>query len=476
MLEVSEGGGLARLPEPDAGDLFFDLEGDPFAGDGGLEYLFGWAAVPGDGGDPAYGHTWAHDGPSERAAFEHFIDMVMERREEHPAMHVYHYAPYEPAALKRLMGRYATRAREVDELLRAGAFVDLYQVTRQAVRAGVESYSIKKLERFFGYERRVDLPDVSLPKRRMEVLLQTGQGHEAPGEIREIVRGYNEDDCVSTWRLRQWLEQRRDEWIAAGVEVARPQPREGEPGEELTERQEKLEDLRRRLIEGLSPLPEERDDEEQARWLLAHMLDWHWREEKAAWWEFFRLRDLPEEDMRDEKAAIAGLRWREQLPKVGKERTPRHRYSYPEQLVEIGEGSGAVLRPGRREAGVRSSASTSWPGRWTSSTVETGRRIARSCVFDARRGSREGPAGEPDAPRGLGRGKRSENRRVRELRPRRPRPAARPRSKADGPPGPCATTGSPPSTPPDASPPSSTAEPCRCRDRRAAARPTRGPA
>ena len=339
MLPVGEGSGLARLPEPDAGDLFFDLEGDPFAGDGGLEYLFGWAAVPRDGGDPDYGHTWACDAPSERAAFEGFIDMVMERRERHPGMHIYHYAPYEPAALKRLMGRYATRAQEVDELLRAGAFVDLYQVTRQAVRAGVESYSIKQLERFFGYERRVDLPDVSLPKRRLEVLLQTGQGREAPDPIREIVRGYNEDDCVSTWRLRQWLEQRRAEQIAAGVAVPRPQPREGEAGEDLKEWQQQLEDLRGRLIEGVPPLPEERDGEEQARWLLAHMLDWHWREEKAAWWEFFRLCDLPEEEMLDEKAAIAGLEWREQLPKVGRERTPRHRYSYPEQLVEIGEGA-----------------------------------------------------------------------------------------------------------------------------------------
>ena len=340
MLEVGEGRGLARLPEPDPGDLFFDLEGDPFAGDGGLEYLFGWSAVPADGGDPAYRHTWAHDGPSERAAFEGFIDMVMERRQRHPAMHVYHYAPYEPAALKRLMGRYATRAREVDELLRAEVFVDLYQVTRQAVRAGVESYSIKQLERFFGYERRVDLPDVSLPKRRLEVLLQTGQGQEAPGEIREIVRGYNEDDCVSTWRLRQWLEERRDERIAAGVEVPRPQPKEGEAGEELKEWQQELEDLRERLIEGVPELPEERDEEGQGRWQLAHMLDWHWREEKTAWWEFYRLRDVTDEDMLDEKAGIAGLEWREQLPKVGKrERNPRYRYSYPEQLVEIGEGA-----------------------------------------------------------------------------------------------------------------------------------------
>jgi predicted RecB family nuclease len=43
-------------------------------------------------------------------AFERFIDFVMRRWASHPDMHIYHYAPYEPSALKRLMGRYATRA------------------------------------------------------------------------------------------------------------------------------------------------------------------------------------------------------------------------------------------------------------------------------------------------------------------------------------------------------------------------------
>ena len=339
-LPVSEDSGLARLPEPDAGDLFFDLEGDPFVGEAGLEYLFGWAAVPdGSPGEPAYGHDWAHDGQSEQVAFERFIDMVMERREKHPGMHVYHYAPYEPAALKRLMGRYATREQEVDELLRAEAFVDLYRVTRQAVRAGVESYSIKELERFFGYERRIALPEVSRPKRRLEALLETGQGQAAPEETREIVRRYNEDDCVSTWRLRQWLEELRDGQVAAGVEVPRPQLKEGEPGEDLKEWQQQLEELRRRLTEGVSPLPEERNRGEQGRWLLAYMLDWHWREEKTAWWEYFRLRELPEEELFDEKAAIAGLVWQQELPKVPKERTPRFQYSFPPQIVEIREGA-----------------------------------------------------------------------------------------------------------------------------------------
>ncbi|MGA9630976.1 MAG: hypothetical protein WBQ63_06115, partial [Candidatus Acidiferrales bacterium] len=57
--------------------------------------------------------------------------------------------PYEPAALKRLMGRYATRQEEIDQMLRARLLVDLYAVVRHGIRASVESYSIKKLEPFY---------------------------------------------------------------------------------------------------------------------------------------------------------------------------------------------------------------------------------------------------------------------------------------------------------------------------------------
>ena len=41
--------GFARLPAPSRGDLFLDLEGDPFARDGGREYLFGLAGLAADG-------------------------------------------------------------------------------------------------------------------------------------------------------------------------------------------------------------------------------------------------------------------------------------------------------------------------------------------------------------------------------------------------------------------------------------------
>ena len=42
LLPVEPGFGLTRLPEPSDGDIFLDLEGDPFVGEHGLEYLFGY--------------------------------------------------------------------------------------------------------------------------------------------------------------------------------------------------------------------------------------------------------------------------------------------------------------------------------------------------------------------------------------------------------------------------------------------------
>ena len=86
-------------------------------------------------------HDWAFTREEERQAFERFVDFVMARREQYPDLHIYHYAPYEPGAVKRLMGRYATREDEIDRLLRGRFFVDLYSIVRQAIRASVESYS-----------------------------------------------------------------------------------------------------------------------------------------------------------------------------------------------------------------------------------------------------------------------------------------------------------------------------------------------
>ena len=97
-----------------------------------------------------------------RCAFEQLIDMIIDRRLRDPGMHVYHYAPYEVTAMKRLMGRYGTRADELDQLLRAEVFVDLYGVVRKGLRAGIDSYSIKKLEHLL-WARAKGRPSTGVP-------------------------------------------------------------------------------------------------------------------------------------------------------------------------------------------------------------------------------------------------------------------------------------------------------------------------
>src|SRR5208282_3325611 len=113
------------------------------------EYLFG-VYLP---AEKRYQAFWATDMSKERAAFEQFVDFIVERRERYPNLHVYHYAPYETVALRRLMGEFGTREAEIDSLLRGEVFVDLFAVVRQALRISQPGYSIKNLEPFYGMVR-----------------------------------------------------------------------------------------------------------------------------------------------------------------------------------------------------------------------------------------------------------------------------------------------------------------------------------
>lgn len=347
------GAGLSRLPEPSPGDVFLDLEGDPYAVEGGREYLFGVVTVDATG-VPSYRSFWAFTDQEERAAFESVIDLIVEASKAHENMHVYHYAPYEPSAFKRLMGRYATREQELDRMLRAGRFVDLYAVVRQGVIAGIERYSIKNLETFYGFERTVALDDANRSLRVMEYGLESNCPDTVPKEARDVVEGYNKDDCVSTLLLRTWLESLRTQLEATGVTVLRPIPEEGNATEKQDERAERVAALRSRLLTGVPEVHAEQTEEQHARWLLAYMLDWHRREDKAGWWEYFRLRELPEEDLFDEPQALAGLVHVKSLGAVPHKKTGKpttsviDRYQYPVQEMEIGRKSELKLQDGSK--------------------------------------------------------------------------------------------------------------------------------
>ncbi|WES64236.1 TM0106 family RecB-like putative nuclease [Microbacter sp. GSS18] len=288
VFEVVAPKALAALPRPDLGDLFFDFEGDPLytespvAGEPaswGIDYLFGWVDMREE-----YSALWAHTFADEKRALEDFLDMVALRREQHPGMHIYHYAPYEPTHLLAMAARYGVREADVDRLLRDGVFVDLYPIVRRALRVGSRSYSIKKLEPLYmGEEVRtsdVQKGDDSIVQY-VEARGLRDDGHDAEADaILDDLADYNRYDCVSTRRLRDWLVDRARE---AGL---RPSPNP-EPADAAYEPS-----LRALTLDSLALRHAPESAEARALRLGAAAIDYYPREAKSFWaTHFLRLRE-----------------------------------------------------------------------------------------------------------------------------------------------------------------------------------------
>ncbi len=345
--EIERERGLTTLPEPSKNDLFFDIEGDPYAFEDGLDYLFGVLET-----DGTFHAFWSRDASGEfsadgeRRAFQELMDFLTERHRLDPTLHVYHYAAYEPTALKRLMGRYGTREDEVDRLLRGGVLVDLLRAVRQSLRASVESYSIKRMEPFYGFEREVDLRDAGSSIVAFEQWLELGEGDRPSSDHLDRIERYNRDDVISNQRLRDWLEGRRDELARlTGQVVPRPADLEPELPEELSEERAHVDQLVDRLTADLPADGAGRTDEGRARWLLAQLLGWHRREDKSMWWQFFEwMKGYTPAELVDEPEPIGRL---EPVARVEVDAKGREtwRYRFPDQELDLGRNG--VFDPGQ---------------------------------------------------------------------------------------------------------------------------------
>ncbi len=288
---------LGGLPVPDDGDIFFDFEGDPlWAEDGstdwGLEYLFG--VVEGPAENYVFKPFWAHDRAGERQALVDFLDYVTARHEAHPGMHVYHYAAYEKSALLRLAARHGVGEQVVDTLLRENVLVDLYPLVRSALRIGARSYSIKKLEPLYMGEHGRDGDVVNAAASVVAYsdyceLRERGKDDEA----RELLQGisdYNEYDCESTLRLRNWLVDRAAEH---DITLRPPTGQIALPVEDLTETEIALREFAGHKAGST------RTAEQHAAALLAAAVGYHSREKKPHWWAHFDRLSAPIEDLVD---------------------------------------------------------------------------------------------------------------------------------------------------------------------------------
>ena len=287
IFEVRDQTAFGLLPVASPGDIWFDMEGDPFANDGsGLEYMFGYMW----GTDPDYEFATfdARNTDEERIAFINFVDYLIARRAEFPEMHVYHYASYEVSALFRLAQQHATYEFEVDKLVREGLFVDLYSLVRRAFLFSTQSLSIKKIEPiYWDGNRDKDVSDAFGSVVEFEkglALLAEGKESEFL-KILATIKDYNKDDVESTRQLDAWI---RNQAELAGIDIGEMRPLAQVKYDDEPEL-ERVEPIALQLLADLPLKREDRTEIQQGLALLSAAISFHHREDRPVWWNIFDL-------------------------------------------------------------------------------------------------------------------------------------------------------------------------------------------
>jgi uncharacterized protein len=328
--------GLALLPPPSSLDVYFDLEGFPLV-ENGLEYL--WGATYVDAGQRNFKDWWAHESTEEKNAFEEFIDWVFARWKTDSAMHIYHYASYEKSTVRRLAGRYATREDEVDDLLRNGVFIDLYQIVRQGLRVGEDSYSIKKIERLYRADRSGAVATAGESIVEYSRWMESGEAREwQASPILTGIRNYNRDDCDSTLELAAWL--REQQTINHLPFIALPPREVAAPVAEIVAQAE----AQRSLLGQLRQLVADSNGEDRTlATLFLDLLEFYRREAKPMWWRYFERTEKTHEELKEDIDCIGDAQLSDQPP-VAVKKSLVFTYTF-DPTQETKRGPGNKVRP-----------------------------------------------------------------------------------------------------------------------------------
>ncbi|MGH0343921.1 TM0106 family RecB-like putative nuclease [Sinorhizobium meliloti] len=313
LREPEPGKGFDLLPAPQRGDIFYDIEGDPHY-EGGLEYLHGvWF----DGQFKAF---WAHDHAAEARALTELLEFFRQRLAAYPEARIYHYAPYEITALRRLTAKYGIGEAFVDRLLRERRFVDLFAVVRGGLIGSEANYSIKSMEAFYGRVREGEVKTAGGSVVAYERWRETGEQ-----SILDEIEDYNRIDCISTEELRDWL---------VSIRPAAPWPvLAADASDKEIEEDSDTQALRARLAK--SDLPQARQE------MLFNLGLFHKREAKPAQWAVFDSIGKDEGDLIDDLDALAGLK--ALGPASSVKRSMVRRYRFPAQETKLRAGRKATV-------------------------------------------------------------------------------------------------------------------------------------
>ncbi len=172
-------------------ELYFDIEAQP---DLDLDYLLGVLVVDRNANTEQFYSFLADKPEDEELIWQQFLDLVW----QYPEAPIYHFCAYEFDTVKRLGKLYRTPYSSVRPVL--NRFVDVYEQLTQSVALPIESYALKAIARWLGFEWREKEASGAKCIYWYDQWLQTGDR-----TLLEIIQSYNEDDCRATRSVKDWL-------------------------------------------------------------------------------------------------------------------------------------------------------------------------------------------------------------------------------------------------------------------------------
>ena len=338
ILDSDFGKGFYKLPKPDDGDVFFDIEGYPRM-DRPFEYLHGLYYK--DKGKLKFKDLWAknYDKESEKNIFIELINFLEKRFEEYPNAHIYHYASYEKRAIRELATSYSSEFPKGDivndDLLRKEKYVDLFSIVSQSIRTSERDLSLKSIEKFYNFKRKADIVKADDSVIKYDNWIATKNE-----KYKQDIINYNEEDCISTYLLREFLVKNKPEnidWFVKQEEITKE-------GEEPNKYRRKASNkLSREEVEvDLNNRLEKKKNKTNKKFVenLKNFIGFHWKSNKPEFWEVFDRAEKTHLELEDDTECIANSVLIDDKPKVTEDGFI-YSYRFNDQNYKLKEGKSA---------------------------------------------------------------------------------------------------------------------------------------
>jgi uncharacterized protein len=173
-------------------ELYFDIEAQP---ENNLDYLHGVLVADNRKNTQEFKVMLAENPAEEEAIWQELLKLFW----QYPIAPIYHFCEYETQTIKRLAKVYNTPSYQWQPLLKR--CVDIHKLVRETVTLPVESYALKNIAPWLGFQWRDENANGAQSVCWYEEWLKTGDR-----SVLDAIVRYNEDDCYATYSVKQWLE------------------------------------------------------------------------------------------------------------------------------------------------------------------------------------------------------------------------------------------------------------------------------